>query len=302
MKRVGRFCRLTAAILTAGIIFSTQGLTAAAGTTGIGAARSEQTGPGAAGQAEGQAGQAEGQGQAGQAEGQAQAGQAEGQEQAAPPVQPEPPLQVNYSAFVVQQGWSAVTADNHPCAAGAGAWVTSIRANLIQIPEGAQVGIRYQVNLSGSGWLPWSEDGAEAGGAEGVMPLESIRMELTGSAAANYDLYYRVLQNGSWTDWAANGSASGVEGAGLRVDGIRASITAKGAGLPAEPVQAPAVSASIDPSRPMIALTFDDGPKASVTGRILDSLQANGGRATFFMVGSNVNANAGIIKRMVAQG
>ena len=55
MKRVGRFCRLTAAILTAGIIFSTQGLTAAAGTTGIGAARSEQTGPGAAGQAEGQA-------------------------------------------------------------------------------------------------------------------------------------------------------------------------------------------------------------------------------------------------------
>ena len=65
MKRVGRFCRLTAAILTAGIIFSTQGLTAAAGTTGIGAARSEQTGPGAAGQAEGQAGQAEGQGQAG---------------------------------------------------------------------------------------------------------------------------------------------------------------------------------------------------------------------------------------------
>ena len=164
------------------------------------------------------------------------------------------------------------------------------------------MGIRYQVNLSGSGWLPWSEDGAEAGGAEGVMPLESIRMELTGSAAANYDLYYRVLQNGSWTDWAANGSASGVEGAGLRVDGIRASITAKGAGLPAKPVQAPAVSASIDPSGPMIALTFDDGPKASVTGRILDSLQANGGRATFFMVGSNVNANAGIIKRMVAQG
>ena len=133
MKRVRKFCRLTAAILTAGIIFSTQGLTAAAGTTGIGAARSEQTGPGAAGQAEGQgqAGQAESQGQAGQAEGQGQAGQAEGQEQAAPPVQPENPLQVNYSAFVVQQGWSAVTADNHPCAAGAGAWVTSIRANLI---------------------------------------------------------------------------------------------------------------------------------------------------------------------------
>jgi len=52
----------------------------------------------------------------------------------------------------------------------------------------------------------------------------------------------------------------------------------------------------------MIALTFDDGPKTSVTSRILDSLQANGGRATFFMLGSNVNANAGVIKRMVDQG
>ena len=181
MKRIGRFCRLTAAILTAGIIFSTQGLTAIAGTTGIGSARSEQTGPGVAGQTGGQnqAGQTEGQATAGQVEGQTQAGQEQ-----APPAQPENPLQVNYSAFIVQQGWSAATADNHPCAAGAGSWVTAMRANLINIPQGAQVGIRYQVNLSGSGWLSWSEDGAEAGGAESVMPLESIRMELTGSAAS----------------------------------------------------------------------------------------------------------------------
>ena len=53
---------------------------------------------------------------------------------------------------------------------------------------------------------------------------------------------------------------------------------------------------------PQIAITFDDGPKTSVTSRILDSLQANGGRATFFMLGSNVNANAGVIRRMVDQG
>ena len=325
MKRIARRCRLLAAVLTAGIVFSMQGFTASADTMGVGAAKSEQSGPGVASQegqaAAGQDGQAsagqEGQaaaGQEGQAaagqEGQAAAGQegqaAAGQEgqasvgqevQAAAPS--DHPLQVNYSVSVVQQGWSAATADNHLCAAGAGLWTTAMKANLINIPEGAQVGIRYQVNLSGSGWLDWSEDGAEAGGSSGSMPLESIRMELTGSSAASYDLYYRVLQNGSWTDWAANGAASGVEGAGLRVDGIRASITAKGAGVPADIV---APSTAIDPSRPMIALTFDDGPKTSVTSRILDSLEANGGKATFFMLGSNVNANAGVIKRMVAQG
>ena len=49
-------------------------------------------------------------------------------------------------------------------------------------------------------------------------------------------------------------------------------------------------------------LTFDDGPRTAVTSRILDSLEANGARATFFMLGSNVNANAGVIKRMVEQG
>lgn len=267
----------------------TEGQTTAGQTEGQGQT-GQAEGQVTAGQTEGQAtaGQAEGQATAGQTEGQATAGQTEGQARRkarpwqarnrAPPAQPENPLQVNYSAFIVQQGWSAATADNHPCAAGAGSWVTAMRANLINIPQGAQVGIRYQVNLSGSGWLSWSEDGAEAGGADSVMPLESIRMELTGSAASDYDLYYWVLQNGSWTDWAANGSASGVEGAGLRVDGIRASITAKGAGLPAEPVLTPGISSSIDPSRPMIALTFDDGPKTSVTSRILDSLEANGGR------------------------
>ena len=323
MIRFGKKSKILAAVLAAGIILSMQGMTAFAGSTGVGAAKPAQTGPGVAAQNDSQPGQAGGQtvqpegqnGQTDQAEGQTvqpvgQAGQTEGQaaqaegqtgqgqEQSAQPVPGQEPLQVNYSAFILQQGWSAVTADNNLCSAPVNSWVTAVKANLIHIPDGTQVGIRYQVNLSGTGWLSWAEDGAETGGAEGVMPLESIRMELTGSGAAAYDLYYKVLQNGAWTDWAANGASAGQEGAGLRVDGIRASITAKGAGIPAEPV----VSHGIDPSRPMIALTFDDGPKTSVTSRILDSLQANGGRATFFMLGSNVNANAGVIKRMVDQG
>ena len=290
MIRCGKKSKILAAVVAAGIILSMQGMTALAGSTGVGAAKSAQTGPGVAAQTDSQTAQPEEQaarpeGQEAQPEGQEsqpeeQAAQPEGQ--AVQPVPGQESLQVNYSAFILQQGWSAATADNNMCSAPVNSWVTAIRANLIHIPAGMQVGIRYQVNLSGSGWLSWAEDGAETGGAEGVMPLESIRMELTGSGAAGYDLYYKVLQNGSWTDWAANGASAGQEGAGLRVD--------------------PVVSHGIDPSRPMIALTFDDGPKTSVTGRILDSLQANGGRATFFMLGSNVNANAGVIKRMVDQG
>ncbi|MBO4897091.1 MAG: polysaccharide deacetylase family protein [Clostridia bacterium] len=39
-----------------------------------------------------------------------------------------------------------------------------------------------------------------------------------------------------------------------------------------------------DPSKPMVALTFDDGPSL-YTQSILNTLSANGGRATFFVVG-----------------
>lgn len=42
----------------------------------------------------------------------------------------------------------------------------------------------------------------------------------------------------------------------------------------------------IDPDRPMIALTFDDGPSGE-TSRILDALEQYGQAATFFVVGSN---------------
>lgn len=46
---------------------------------------------------------------------------------------------------------------------------------------------------------------------------------------------------------------------------------------------------SVDPEKPMVALTYDDGPYTPVTGRILESLKAVGGRATFFVVGSRID-------------
>ena len=209
------------------------------------------------------------------------------------------PLAVNYSGCLVRQGWSTIAQDNGICGGVPGVWLTAFKANLVNLPAEGHVGICYQVNLSGSGWLEWAYDGAETGGPGGEQPLEAIRMELTGELAQRYDLYYKVLQNGAWTPWAVNGGTAGQEGVGLWIGAIRVSITAKGAG---EPAEAQAFPIAVDPSRPMIALTFDDGPRTAVTSRILDSLQANGGRATFFMLGSNVNANAEVIRRMVSQG
>ena len=59
---------------------------------------------------------------------------------------------------------------------------------------------------------------------------------------------------------------------------------------------------SIDPSKPMVALTFDDGPQPSVGNRIMDCLAQYGGKATFFMVGERVGSYKTEVQRMVAEG
>jgi len=72
----------------------------------------------------------------------------------------------------------------------------------------------------------------------------------------------------------------------------RTSNTERQVQMPA-PIPLPSV---IDPSKPMIALTFDDGPSEH-TPRILDALEQYGGRATFFTVGNLLNANKETVLR-----
>ncbi len=51
-----------------------------------------------------------------------------------------------------------------------------------------------------------------------------------------------------------------------------------------------------------IALTFDDGPDPVHTPAVLDRLGALDLRATFFVVGSRVEAHPGLVRRMVDEG
>jgi peptidoglycan-N-acetylglucosamine deacetylase len=55
------------------------------------------------------------------------------------------------------------------------------------------------------------------------------------------------------------------------------------------------------PERPLIALTFDDGP-SEWTPAILDLLQPVGARATFFVLGVAIDGREDILRRAVAEG
>ena len=58
----------------------------------------------------------------------------------------------------------------------------------------------------------------------------------------------------------------------------------------------------LDPDKPMIALTFDDGPVAGVTDKILDILSKHNAQATFFICGWRIKRAPELLTRTLAEG
>ena len=59
---------------------------------------------------------------------------------------------------------------------------------------------------------------------------------------------------------------------------------------------------SPESSEKYVAITFDDGPKAGTTDVLLDGLKERGVKATFFLIGRQIEENRDIVARMAADG
>lgn len=213
----------------------------------------------------------------------------------------EEPVKISYQAFNYPTAWSDKQADDTPYTAPEGTYMTGFQAVLLNQPQNVTGGLEYQLEVSGSGWTEWTAGSVTAGRTEGEAPVAALRARLTGGLKDLYDVCYSIQQNGAWSPWVRNEEGTaGLEGSSQKITGIRMTVITKGAAIPGEKKE----TAGIDPNRPMVALTFDDGPHAPVTNRILDSLEVNGGRATFFMVGNRVKgkANTAAVARMTALG
>ena len=68
-----------------------------------------------------------------------------------------------------------------------------------------------------------------------------------------------------------------------------------------EAVPADAVT-QVEEDPPLIALTFDDGPRRSTTTELLDGLAQRGVQATFFLIGEQIVGNEDLVRRMDAEG
>lgn len=67
------------------------------------------------------------------------------------------------------------------------------------------------------------------------------------------------------------------------------------------PASAPA-QVEVETDMPVVALTFDDGPRSSTTGRLLDELALREVPATFFLLGHRIPGNEDLVRRMAAEG
>lgn len=69
-----------------------------------------------------------------------------------------------------------------------------------------------------------------------------------------------------------------------------------------EKIRVEHIRKDLDPEKPMVALTFDDGPYDRVTNRIVKVLAKHDSRATFFVVGNRVERYADTMKNAYNKG
>ncbi|AFA50253.1 Ig domain-containing protein [Acetobacterium woodii] len=138
---------------------------------------------------------------------------------------------VKYATHVQNEGWQDWKYDGVMSGtSGRGLRLEGIR---IETVNNADLGIEYSTHVQNYGWQGFKANGIMSGTSGEGLRLEAIRIRLTGTDAANYDVWYHVhAQNVGWMGWTKNGADSGTAGYGYRLEGIEIKILPKGSDAP----------------------------------------------------------------------
>lgn len=143
------------------------------------------------------------------------------------------PGNVNYKTHVQSYGWESTWRADGQMSGTSG---QAKRLEAIQIKLGRNINgsIEYRTHVQTYGWEnTWRRDGQVSGTSGQAKRLEAIQIRLTGEAANQYDVYYRVhVQSVGWLDWAKNGEMSGTSGMAKRLEGIEIRLVPKNSAAP----------------------------------------------------------------------
>ena len=101
----------------------------------------------------------------------------------------------------------------------------------------SDLSVKYNAHVADIGWQgktndvsTWKKDGENAETVRMSKRLEALQIQLTGTDAEKYDVYYRVhAEDYGWLNWAKNGEISGTAGCGKRLEALQIIVVEKGA-------------------------------------------------------------------------
>lgn len=144
---------------------------------------------------------------------------------------------ITYSAHVSKQGWQSPVSDG--AVAGSTGLGLSIEAMQMSLPDAAKLGdnsnIAYTLQCQNVGWTPVVEGGETAGTVGQSLNAEAASINLTGRAAAVYDVYYRAHSAFyGWLGWAKNGEPAGTIGISTPLEAIQVQLVLKNSPAPGD--------------------------------------------------------------------
>ncbi len=240
---------------------------------------------------------------------------------------------ISYRTHVQDIGWQNWVSDGEL----AGTTGQSKRLEAIQIKITGDIAnsynVYYRVHMQDIGWLGWVSNGASAGSDGFAARLEAIQVvivpkgqtpaaDLGGiTPVTSYGSFSasspnQLIECGHFNGWTSIGCntyyiSNGKFANGLTTIGgakylFRNNLLVKGDKVIIDNVlycmnANGSVYRTVDGSRPMVALTFDDGP-TRYTGEILDTLEKYNSVATFFVIGSCAAGRKSDLQREYAMG
>ena len=193
---------------------------------------------------------------------------------------------------------------------------SALASQPVSAAEGEVIRNEWQNENLGPGVARWVDENGNVSDQTGVRPEDQAQAAevpdgpgtdvaaktTADGAAAGQDGTGAAAETGETGNEAASAQAGASAGENAGTHGAE---TAGGDAAVAEgqgETYAQETGRVIDPAKPMVALTFDDGPYAPVGNRIMDCLAQYDAKATFYVVGERVPSYTAELQRMVAEG
>ncbi|PZR54353.1 hypothetical protein DNL40_05505 [Xylanimonas oleitrophica] len=137
---------------------------------------------------------------------------------------------LQYRAHVQNVGWQGWLAQGNT----AGTTGSALRVEAIQFNAPGRAGeVQCRAHVQNVGWTGWANGPGTCGTEGRGLRVEAMQLRLSGSLAAQYDIWYRLhVQNIGWMGWARNGATAGTAGLALRVEAVQAVLVPRGGAAP----------------------------------------------------------------------